>query len=508
MIYPLFHSVNRNKDSFQHDISIIKMNILARNNEIKLLKEIFKSKSPEFLAVYGRRRVGKTYLIKNFFENKSTFFHITGTPFEATKQQIWSFSHVYSDVFNNGDPIPTPASWQEAFHLLKDAVRKEKSKQKIVLFFDELPWLANKKSGFIEGLSYLWNRYLESDARIVLIVCGSAASWMISNVIDSRGGLHNRITHKLSLQPFNLCETEIYLKGKNVRSSRKQIIEIYMTIGGVAAYLDMIKPGRSSSQIISEICFDPQSPLYGEFDRLFKSLFRKSELHTKVIKTLLKKRSGMDRNELFGKVGIASGSVQARIRNELVESGFVAENSFFGNRKKGALFRLIDEYSIFHLTWFKEIRNSRVSVNPNYWMMLHNSGRWKTWSGYAFETICQNHIRQITKSLGISGIIYSFSSWRHRSKTPEDKGVQIDILIDRSDNCINLCEIKFHDGEFIVNREYSKKLLYKRHKFIEATKTRKTVFITLITSYGAKENTWYTQAVNNQLTMEDLFVPL
>jgi len=169
---------------------------------------------------------------------------------------------------------------------------------------------------------------------------------------------------------------------------------------------------------------------------------------------------------------------------------------------------LIDEYSIFHLTWFKEIRNSRVSVNPNYWMLFHHSGRWKTWSGYAFETICQNHIRQITKSLGISGIIYSFSSWRHRSKTPEDKGVQIDILIDRSDNCINLCEIKFHDGEFIVNREYSKKLLYKRHKFIETTKTRKTVFITLITSYGAKENTWYTQAVNNQLTMEDLFVPL
>ncbi len=484
------------------------MKILSRDNEKKLLKEILKSKSSEFLAVYGRRRVGKTYLVKNFYENSGIFFHITGTPFEATKQQLWSFSHVYADTFNKGEPIQTPASWQEAFHFLKDAIKKEKSEQKIILFFDELPWLANKKSGFVEGLSYLWNRYLESDPRIILIVCGSAASWMISNVIDSRGGLHNRITHKISLQPFNLFETEIYLKGKDVILSRKQIIEIYMTIGGVAAYLDMVKPGRSSSQVISEICFDPQSPLYGEFDRIFKSLFSKSEIHTKVIKTLVKKRSGMDRNELFGKAGITSGSVQTRIKKELIESGFISENTFFGNRRKGSLFRLIDEYSSFYLKWSKEIKNSRHPVNPNYWMMLQNSGAWRSWAGYAFETVCQNHMRQIAKSLGISGIIHSFASWYHKPLTPEDKGAQIDILIDRADNCINLCEIKFHEGGFTVSREYSKQLLYKKQKFLEVTNSRKTVFITLITSYGAKENSWYTQTVNNQLTMDDLFEPL
>ncbi len=484
------------------------MKILARENEKKLLREIWKSKFSEFLAVYGRRRVGKTFLIKNFFENKGLFFHITGTPFESAKQQIWNFSHVYNEVFNHGEPSPVPKSWQEAFHQIKNAIKNDKSNKKIILFFDELPWLANKKSGFVEGLSYLWNRYLESDPRIVLIVCGSAASWMISNIIDSRGGLHNRITRRLSLQPFNLCETEIYLKGKNVRLSRKQIVEVYMAIGGVAAYLDMVKPGKSSSQIISEIFFDPQSPLYGEFDRLFKSLFSKSELHIKIIKALHRNRSGMERSELFSKAGVTSGSVQTRIKKELIESGFIAETSPFGKRKQGSLFRLSDEYSAFYLKWYEEIKNSRLPVNANHWMMLHNSPQFKIWAGYAFENVCLNHIQQIAKALGFSGIIYSFSSWRYKPKAQNDKGLQIDILIERSDNCINLCEIKFYDGKFTVTKEYSEKLLYKKQKFIEVTKTRKTVFTTLITSFGAKENSWFLEAVNNQLSVNDLFIPL
>jgi uncharacterized protein len=484
------------------------MEILARENEKKLMMEIWNSSSSEFLAVYGRRRVGKTFLVKNFFEKKGLFFHITGTPFESAKQQLWNFSHIFRDAFIGGEPHSVPTSWQEAFHQLKDAVKNENTTGKIILFFDELPWLANKKSGFVEALSYLWNRFLESDPRIVLIVCGSAASWMISNIVDSRGGLYNRITRRLSLQPFNLYETEIYLEGKNVSLNRKQIVEIYMAIGGVAAYLDMVKPGKSSSQIISEICFNPQSPLYGEFDRLFKSLFSKSEIHTKIIRTLLNKRSGMDRSELFTKAGVQSGSVRNRIQNELIESGFIAETTQFGKKKQGASFRLSDEYSAFYLKWNKEIKNSRLPVNPNYWMMLHNSTRYKSWTGYAFENVCLNHIHQIAKSLGISGIIYSFSAWRYKPKTRNEKGVQIDLLIERSDNCINLCEIKFYDGKFTVSKEYAEKLLYKKEKFFEINQTRKSVFTTLITSFGAKENPRYFEAVNNQLTIDDLFVPL
>jgi hypothetical protein len=216
----------------------------------------------------------------------------------------------------------------------------------------------------------------------------------------------------------------------------------------------------------------------------------------------------MERSELFPKAGVTSGSVQTRIKKELIESGFIAETSPFGKRKQGSLFRLSDEYSAFYLKWYEEIKNSRLPVNANHWMMLHNSPQFKIWAGYAFENVCLNHIQQIAKALGFSGIIYSFSSWRYKPKAQNDKGVQIDILIERSDNCINLCEIKFYDGKFTVTKEYAEKLLYKKQKFIEVTKTRKTVFTTLITSFGAKENSWFLEAVNNQLSVNDLFIPL
>ena len=336
------------------------MKIIAREKEIKILKTIYESTNSEFLAVYGRRRVGKTYLIKNFFENKGIFFHITGTPRATTQQQLWNFSQIYSDVFNNGDQIEQPGSWQEAFHLLKKGIGRFAAK-KIILFLDELPWLANKKSNFVEALSYFWNRFIENDPRIKLIVCGSAASWMIKNVIDNRGGLYNRITKKMRLQPFNLFDTERYLKEKkNVNLSRKQIVEIYMAIGGVASYLDLVTKGRSSAQIISDIFFDQNSPVSGEFDRIFQSLFTNSDLHKKIITTLAGKKNGINRKELFQLTGIKSGSVQTRIITELLESGFIARHPLYGNRKKDASIRLIDEYSAFYTKWFKEITNTRV----------------------------------------------------------------------------------------------------------------------------------------------------
>jgi len=481
------------------------MKIYARENELKLLKEIYLSKKSEFLAVYGRRRVGKTYLIKNFFEDKGIFFHITGTPQSKTQQQLWNFSNIYSEVFNKSEPIDTPSSWQEAFHLLKDEINKIQSVKKVILFFDELPWLANQKSGFVESLTYLWNRFLESDPRLILIVCGSAASWMIKNVVDNRGGLYNRITKKIRLEPFNLFDTEKYLKQKNhISLTRKHIAEIYMAIGGVAAYLDLIKPGKSSSQIISEIIFNHQSPLSKEFDRLFKSLFNNSEYHKKIVKTLAKNKKGIDRSNLFHKVGIKSGSVKNRVINELVESGFIAKNPFFGNRKKGELLRLVDEYSAFYLKWHQEINNCRQPLHPDYWLILQNSGKYKSWSGYAFETLCINHIDHIARALGISGIIYSYSSWYHRPANKSDKGVQIDLLIDRADNCINLCELKFHSSQFTISKEYAGKLIYKKQKFIEQTRTNKTIFITMVTFYGTKENDYYREIVNNQITIKNL----
>jgi AAA+ ATPase superfamily predicted ATPase len=386
------------------------MRILAREREQQVLHELIRSGRPEFLAVYGRRRVGKTYLIKNYCEEKGVFFHITGVAGESTQRQLWSFNQVFVSVFNKNEDLPAPSSWQEAFHRLAQAVESHPIKGRLILFLDELPWLSTHKSGFVRALSYLWNRHLESDPRVLLIACGSAASWMIKNVIDSRGGLYNRLTRRLRLAPFDLHDTEIYLHQKGTRLSRKQVVEIYMALGGIPAYLDQVRPGHSSAQAISTICFDSQSSLYGEFDRLFRSLFSNSELHTRVIKILLKHKSGILQQDLFREAGIQSGSVRTRIKQDLIESGFIAEVTGFMEPKKGALIRLIDEYTLFYHSWQKQIAQARSPVDGSHWAKLVNGRSWRTWAGLAFEGICLTHSYQIASALGISGIEYTCSA--------------------------------------------------------------------------------------------------
>jgi len=270
---------------------------------------------------------------------------------------------VFYKVFSDQEPLPTPQNWPEAFHRLNDAINRCPKDKRIILFFDELPWLCNKKSGFLEALTYLWNQYLDSDSRIILITCGSAATWMIKNVIDSKGGLYNRVTGKIHLLPFNLLETKEYLAGNAIRLNSKQIVEIYMAIGGVAAYLRLVKPGKSSAQVISEVCFSSLSPISGEFERIFKSLFSKSDLHIKAIKALARKRSGLERSQLFKEIKITSGSVQNRLLRELIESGFATEYTQFGKTKKNSHICLTDEYSAFYLKWNREIKKRIILLS-------------------------------------------------------------------------------------------------------------------------------------------------
>lgn len=478
------------------------MAILAREREKELLSEVLKSDRSEFVAIYGRRRVGKTYLVRNFFAQQRLFFHVTGTPRQSRAVQLANFLGVLEETFSGLPEEPAPSTWDGALALLRKQMARAPENERIVLFFDELPWLATKRSGFVEALSYEWNRYWEADPRVILIVCGSAASWIIDNVVDNRGGLYNRITRQIRLQPLDLHDAERFVQGKGARLSRKQVVELYMAVGGVPAYLDNVSPGKSAALLICDLCFDPHSPLYGEFDRIFRSMFSSSDQHTRVIRELLKRRSGITQKELFDRAGITSGSVQQRVKRELIESGFIAETPVYGAQRRGSLIRLTDEYTIFYLTWRDEILNARQPVDAASWRSLQQSPRWRTWTGYAFEGICHNHIGQIAKALGISGIQYSYHAWRGEGR---DRAAQVDLLVDRADNCINLCEIKFRDREFVMSREDARQLERKRDCFLEATGARKAVFTTMITCHGVRENRHYHSAVDNQLTAADLF---
>ncbi len=480
--------------------------IIGRDEELTMLKEIYESPEPEFLAVYGRRRIGKTYLISEYFKDRGVYFEITGMKEGSTREQLFQFAYEFARRFNDGNRIATPENWAEALNLLHEAIEKEKDK-KIILFFDEVPWLASKRSNFLNALEHFWNRYLSRNKNVILIICGSSASWIIRNIINNKGGLHGRVTRKMRLLPFALSETEKYLKSRNIDLDRKQIIDIYMAMGGVPKYLSYISRGKSAAQIINEVCFTPKGGLYNEFENLYKSLFDSYEHHIAIVKALSKESEGLTKLELLDKVKMASGGTSTRIIEELVDAGFVIFVPSFHKKKIGGIYRLIDEYSLFYLTWIVEVSKIGMeSVDPEFWIKKYGTAKWNSWSGCAFESLCLKHIQKIKKALGISGISTIESGWRHLpKKASSQQGAQIDLVIDRTDKCINLCEMKYSDGEFVIDKPYAERLQTKKKVFKEQTETTKTLFTTMVTTYGVKKNAHYLSVVDNQLTMDELF---
>ena len=310
----------------------------------------------------------------------------------------------------------------------------------------------------------------------------------------------------MRLLPFTLLETEEYLKSRHIEFDKKQIIELYMAFGGVPKYLSYAKRGASVAQIVNDACFSVMGGLYDEFNKLYQSLFDNYEHHVTIVKSLAKTISGLTKNELIKNARLTSGGTSSKIIKELIDSGFIMYIPPFGKKKVGGKYRLIDEYSLFHETWIDSISNiSLESVDSQFWIKKYHTPKWNAWSGHAFESLCLKHIYQIKKALGISGISTIESGWWYIPKTGEEKGAQIDLVIDREDRCINLCEIKFSDSEFVIDKSYSAKLQNKKLIFRSKTATTKTLFTTMLTTYGVKKNELYLASVENQLTMDALF---
>lgn len=481
--------------------------IIGRIPELEILERISVSTQAEFLAVYGRRRIGKTYLISEYFKNKGYYFELTGAKEAPLKTQLNNFREEFADAFYAGVKQEMPNSWQEAFNQLRRKAKELNPDKKIILFLDELPWLASRRSSILSSLEHVWNRYLSRLNNVILIVCGSAASWMLQKIIYNKGGLYGRLTAEIHLKPFTLGETELYFKAKGITLDRKQIIELYLAFGGVAKYLANVKKGKSSSAIISESCFSQNGALLQEFPKLYESLFEKPQQHIAIINSLATKKSGMTQDEIIQSTGISSGGGLTRLLHELEDSGFILEMSEFSRKKKEARYRLIDEYSLFYLAWIKPALDSQLkNIAPNYWQSIQNSPAYTAWAGYAFEGICLKHVDKIMEALKISVVARTSSTWSYKPRKDDDqKGAQIDLVIDRADRCINLCEIKFCNDIFLVKNNYADNLRYKKSCFQEQTQTKKSLFTTLITTYGATINPSYLASIDNQLTMDVLF---
>jgi len=476
----------------------MKKAFIGREKEVKILEESFESYKPEFIAVIGRRRVGKTFLIKQTYQG-AIDFELTGLQHSSKKEQLQNFNFAFHNFFPDHRMDEKPKSWLEAFFLLSKALEETNNAKKMVVFLDELPWLASKRSGFITGLGWFWNSWAVNQ-NIVVVICGSAASWMIEKIINDKGGLHNRVTQLVSLSPFSLGETEAFLKAKNIYLSRYQIAQLYLAMGGIPMCLDQIRPSLSAVQNIQAICFQKDGYLRKEFDRLFSSLFENSENHLKIIRVLASKKIGMTRNEIIKAAKLKNGGTLTTILDELNQSGFLEIYAGYGKKKQLSLYRLTDPYTLFYLTFIESIgANAKVDFTK-----LSDLQNYKSWSGYAFENICLMHIDQIRNALGISGIYTSIFSFvtKARDGLP---GAQIDLLIDRGDHSINLCEIKYSNKEYEVTRKDVTNIQSKKRVFQHHTKTNKHIFTSIITTFGVVKNKHQLNQVDQVVVLDDLF---
>lgn len=470
--------------------------IVGRKEESSLLQKLYKGKRSEFVALYGRRRVGKTFLIKELFEGNYAFY-MSGLSKGNTTKQLNNFFIALNRFDNESLEKDIPESWFDAFQLLINYLERNTQKRKLI-FIDELPWLDTSGSDFISALEHFWNSWAYHRNDIFLVVCGSATSWMINELINDTGGLHNRVTTRIHLKPFNLSETEIFLQSKGGKYDRYQIIELYMAMGGVPFYLEFIDVKKSVAQNIDDMFFSEDGILKKEFLNLYRSLFKKEERHIAIIEALSAKAKGLTRKELAKVSGISNGGSFTKTLEELEQCSFIKKYTPFGKKNRGSLYQLTDPYSLFYL---KFIKNSKAQ-GKGAWLAQMDHPKWKAWSGYAFEYICFYHIDQIKKALGISGVYTETSSWRSSST---EQGAQIDLVLDRRDRVINLCEIKFSQNTYTINKAYAEKLRNRIDTFRKETKTNKSLFLTFITTFGLDENKHAMSLVQNELKMEVLF---
>jgi uncharacterized protein len=469
--------------------------VIGRDFEVRKMSDFLALQSSELLAIIGRRRVGKTFLIKKVYQNEMAF-HITGLQDVSRSLQLANFVEARNQFFHESLAFAKPKNWLSAFAQLKQLMGKPKKKKR-VLFFDELPWLASKSNEFLKAFDHFWNTWA-IDQNLVVVICGSSASWMITNVINHKGGLHNRVTQKIHLYPFTLSETEKYLLAKGIKMPQQSLITLYMATGGVPYYLNEIQKGDTAVQSINRMYFGKKASLKNEFENLYKALFSNYDKHILVIRALASKWMGLTRSEIVEHTKLQTGGAISTILNELETSGFIQSVRPYGKQQRETLYRLTDEYSLFYIHFIEAHHHIE-----NFWIKKYNTQTVKSWQGYAFENVCLKHIEGIKQTLGISGILTSESSF-YKRKDKESKGCQIDLLIDRADNAINICEMKFYDGAYTLTEENIKDLQQRRNIFQETTKTKKQLFLTLIATDGIIENK-YNMLIDKHLDASALF---
>ena len=466
------------------------MNIIGRIAEIRELDELMASKKSEFVVVYGRRRVGKTYLIRQYFGNKFSFY-TTGLAEGKTDVQLVNFNAALrQSPFYEEQKEAT--NWMEAFRYLIKLLEATPDEQKVV-FIDELPWMDTRDSGLISAIDFFWNSWASARDDIKFIVCGSSASWMIDHLLKNTKGLYNRVTNRIKLKPFTLKETKAYLTAMGGHYDHYQVVELYMALGGIPFYLNLVKARESASQNINRLFFGEQAKLRDEYYLLFASLFKNYQRHVAIINALAQKKKGLFKSEIVKVSKVKDGGTLTTILKELEASDFIRKYNMPGQKVRNIIYQLTDNFTLFHHNFVEK----SARTDDNFWINTINTPSYYAWAGNAFEIVCLLHSQEIKKALGIGGVQTATYAWSNTKS-------QIDLLFDRKDNVINLIEIKFSHQKFTITKDYEAKLRNKVSEFRESYKTNKALWLVMLTTYGLASVT-HAGVVHDSLEIEVLF---
>lgn len=476
------------------------LGMIGRKKESEELKKLYHSNKAELVAIYGRRRVGKTYLVDETFKGSITFRHAGLSPVDDSKKGVLraQLEHFYYSLLLQGmKKSKKPKNWLEAFYMLENFLEEIDDGSRQLVFLDELPWLDTPRSGFMTAFEGFWNTWGCHRDNLMVVVCGSANSWILDKLINAHGGLYNRVTYEIKLAPFTLHECEQFYEYNHVKLSRYDIAQSYMILGGIPYYMGYFQSGMSLAQNIDRLIFSKQGKLRDEYERLFASVFANPELIKKIVHLLYTRNSGFTRTEIVEKVGVRDGGTLSQSLNALIASDFVIKYIPFGKGMKEH-YKLIDPFCMFYLHFV----NKKKKAEENFWQQNVSSQQIASWRGFAFENVCFNHILQIKKALGISGVISTHSAWSKRRD--DEEGTQIDLLISRNDNVVNMCEIKYYGDEFTVTKEYYQTLLHRQEILSKELSAKVSIHSTLLTTFGLFYNE-YSGVFSKVLTLDDLF---
>lgn len=477
--------------------------LIGRKQETEELRELYNSDRAEFVAVYGRRRVGKTFLVDETLGRHITFRHAGLSPIDENgKQHLMKdqLLHFYHSLLSQGmKKSHQPTSWLEAFYMLEVHLQNIDDGSRQLVFIDELPWMDTPRSKFVMALEGFWNGWACHRHNLMLVVCGSANSWMLDNLVNNHGGLYGRVTYEIRLMPFTLKECEAFFQSRGIRMSRYDIVQSYMMLGGIPFYLNYFKKGLSLAQNIDHLFYAPSAKLRDEYDRLFASVFSNPDEMKRMVACLSTRHAGYTRQEILKRTGIDDSGSATKMLRALEASNFILKYQPFGKGKREECYKLTDSFCMFYLRWVE----GHKSMNPDFWMLNQTSSSVSSWRGIAFEEVCLSHIRQIKAGLGIAGVSSEQSAWSVKGDD-EKEGTQIDLLINRKDNVVNMCEMKFYGEEFTVTKAYERKLAHRQILLSEMVSRRTVIHPVLITTYGLTYNE-YSGAFVHTLTIDDMF---